>query len=176
MTSEREPPAPLRKRQIAVDASPPGSPPDDGDVGELLDVPRLAQVAYSSEAPGHPVDHLFDGATGPAGSRWVAARTDQPQRLELAFDAPQRITRIRLEAAEDEAARTQEVGVRVSRDGGRTFAELRRQEYTFSPGGATYECEDWVVDLLGVTHLRLDVVPNLRGHGSASLVSLQLYR
>src|SRR5262249_34680281 len=117
-----------------------------------------------------------DGATGPAGSRWVAARPDEPQRIALAFDAPQRIARIRLEAAEDAAERTHQVCVGVSRDGGRTDEELRRQEYTLSPGGATYQSEDWAVDLHGVTHLRLDVVPNLRGHGSASLVSLRLYR
>jgi hypothetical protein len=33
----------------------------------------------------------------------------------------------------------------ISLDGGRTYRELLRQEYNFSPPGTTFEREEWVV-------------------------------
>jgi hypothetical protein len=167
---------PLRKRQVDSAATAKGSAADDIGGSGPIDVPRVARVAYSSEAPDHPIEHLFDTSTGPTGTRWEAARPDEPQRIELEFDVPQDISRIRLEAAEAATERTQGVRLAASTDGGQSFAELRSQEYNFSPEGATFQREDWTVNLRGVTHLRIDVVPDQRGHGRASLTSLQLYR
>jgi len=169
-------PVPLRKRQLASDTESSTGRQGAEGASRLLDVARLAQVSYTTEAPDHPIENLFDGSTGPNGSRWAAAEPDRRQRVEVVFDVPQQLSRIELEAAETEDERTQQVSLQVSRDGGQTFADLRRQEYTFSPGGATFQHEDWAVDLSGVTNLRVEVVPNKNGHGTASLVSLRLYR
>ena len=114
----------------------------------------MATVLVTSEAPEHPVDHAFDAHRGPGGSRWVAGEPGE-QALILAFDAPQAIRRVVLEVEEPEVARTQELQLAVSSDGGTTYREVLRQEYNFSPPGTTFEREDWAVTAEGVTHLRL---------------------
>src|ERR1044072_5903664 len=35
-----------------------------------FDIARCATIAYSSEDPAHPVEHLLDGKSGPGGTRW----------------------------------------------------------------------------------------------------------
>ena len=52
--------------------------------------------------------------------------------MTLAFGAPQTITQILLEVEEPEFARTQELHLSLSCDGGRTYRELLKQEYDFS--------------------------------------------
>jgi len=51
-------------------------------------------------------------------------------------------------------------GLCLSCDGGRTYRELLRQEYNFSPPGTTFEREKWTVSAEGVTHLRLVIKPD----------------
>jgi hypothetical protein len=91
------------------------------------------------------------------------------------FDPPQAISRLRYEVEEAVRERTQEVRVEVSEDGGRTYRQLLVQEYTFSPGGATYQREEQRFNLLQISHLRLTIVPNKNGSGLATLTSLRLF-
>ena len=50
-----------------------------------------------------------------------------------------------------------------------------RQQYTFSPGGATSEIEELEVDLAGVTVLELTIIPDQgRGQVHASLAEWRL--
>ena len=79
------------------------------------------------------------------------------------------------EVEEATRERTQEIRVEVSEDGSRTYRQSLVQEYTFSPGGATYQREDQRFNLHGVTHLRLTIVPNKNGHGTATLTALRLF-
>ena len=72
-------------------------------------------------------------------------------------------------------AASQEVRVEVSDDGGRTYRQILVQEYNFSPRGATYQREEQRLDLPRVTHLRLTIVPNKSGSGTASLTALRLF-
>jgi hypothetical protein len=53
--------------------------------------------------------------------------------------------------------------VSVSSDGGQTYHEVRRQEYTFSPPGTTFEREEWAVTVEAVTHLQLVITPDKGG-------------
>jgi hypothetical protein len=93
----------------------------------------------------------------------------------LAFDTPQTIRHILLEVEELEVARTQELQLCLSCDGGRTYRELLRQEYNFSPPGTIFEREDWEVQAGGVTHLRLVIRPDKGGKPClATLTSLVL--
>jgi hypothetical protein len=105
-----------------------------------LNVADLATVLVTSEASDFPVENAFDDQRGPGGSRWVAAEPGE-QTLTVAFDAPQTLQRVTLEVEEREINRTQELQLSVSEDGGRTYREILRQEYTFSPSGATFERE-----------------------------------
>jgi hypothetical protein len=146
-----------------------------GNASGALDLTRLATIAYSSEDPAHPVEHLFDGQTGPGSSRWAAAQADTVERIVIEFDRPQSVARLVYEVEETQYERTQEVHVEVSSDGGRSYRRVVVQEYTFSPHGATFQREDLRLESNAVTHLRLMVVPNKRGSGIATLTSLSVY-
>ena len=158
----------LRKHIIRAPASTPVPTPGE------IDIAAVATVLVTSEAPEHPVDHAFDAHRGPGGSRWVAGEPGE-QTLILAFDAPQTIRQVILEVEETEVARTQELQLAVSTDGGTTYREVLRQEYNFSPPGTTFEREDWAVDAEGVTHLRLVIRPDKGGNPCrATITSLVL--
>jgi hypothetical protein len=62
----------LRKRPLETDAA--TSARADGEI----DIAGGATIAYSSEDPAHPVEHMLDGRGGPGATRWVSARTDTP--------------------------------------------------------------------------------------------------
>jgi hypothetical protein len=160
---------PIRKRLLA-----PGQDPAAPPAG-ALDLAQVATLAYSSEDPAHPVEHLLDQRGGAGGTRWVSARPDTVEQLVVEFDRPQALSRVVFEAEETERERTQEVRIEASADGGRTYQPVLIQEYTFSPQGATFEREDLRVALRAVTHLRVTVIPHKQGSGRATLTSLQLF-
>ena len=138
------------------------------------DIAALATVWVTSEAADYPIDNVFDSHRGPGGSRWVA-ETPGPQRLLLAFDAPQILRTLRLEVEERDVSRTQELSVAISRDGGHTYQTLLRQEYNFSPPGTTFEREEWALPAEGVTHLQLVITPDKGGASChATLTTLAL--
>lgn len=136
------------------------------------DLAAIATVLVTSEDRAHPIDHAFDDRQGPGGTRWIAAQPGE-QTVILAFDAPQAVRRVFVEVEEPEVSRTQELALSVSDDGGRTYRELLRQEYNFSPPGTPLEQEDWTVRADGVTHLRLVIKPDKGGRPSrATLTTL----
>ena len=136
-----------------------------------LDLERLAQVEITSEEKGHPVESALTTGGGPG---WLASETGE-QTIRLLFDEPQTLGHIHLVFEEERQERTHEFVLRWSKDGGRSYREILRQQYTFSPPGATREVEDYTVDLNGVTALELTIVPDLSGgNARASLISLRL--
>ena len=140
-----------------------------------LDLASLATIAYSSEDPAHPVERLLDGRAGPGGSRWAAARPDEPAQLVVEFDRPQAIARLVYEVEEAKRERTQRSASRRRPTGGGPTAGCWPRTYTFSPRGATFQREDLRLDLRRVDRLRLTVVPNKGGSGTATLTTLQLF-
>lgn len=141
-----------------------------------IDIAATATVYVTSEDPAYPIEHAFDRRRGPGGSRWVAAEVGE-QTLLLAFDTPQMIDQISVEIEETDVSRTQELRLAVSRDGAQSYRELRRQDYTFSPPGTTFEREDWAVLAEGVTHLQLCLKPDKGGQPCrATLTALVLQR
>ncbi|MFB0507345.1 MAG: hypothetical protein ACETWT_11495 [Thermodesulfobacteriota bacterium] len=158
----------MRKRILKSNSAPSALLPGE------LDVAAIASVLVTSETADHPVENAFDARRGPGGSRWVA-ETPGEQTLILTFDTPQKIQQVLLEVEENQASRTQELQLAISLDGGRTYCELLRQEYNFSPPGTTFEREEWVVAAEGVTHLRLWIKPDKRNRPvRASLTALSL--
>ena len=145
----------------------------DATRGEI-DIATVATVLVTSEAPEHPIDHVFDDHRGPGGTRWIAGEPGE-QIVILAFDAPQTINQILLEVEEPEVTSNTGTPVGLSCDGGRTYRELLRQEFNFSPAGTTFEREKWTVSAQGVTHLRLVIKPDKGGKPCrATLTSLVL--
>jgi hypothetical protein len=159
----------LRKRPLEADAA------ASGRAANEIDIARCATVSYSSEDPAHPVEHLLDGQSGPGATRWMSARPDTIEHLVVEFDQPQTISRLMYEVEEATRERTQEVRVEISEDGAHTYRQILVQEYDFSPRGATYQREEQRFDLHGVTHLRLTIVPNKSGSGTATLTALRLF-
>src|SRR6266511_3170698 len=131
-----------------------------------MDVERLARVEITSEDPAHPIESALQPG---AGAGWRAAQPGE-QTIRLLFDSPLHLKQICLVFHEDQHARTQEFALRWSADGGQSYREIVRQQYTFSPPGTTREVEDYTVNLDGVTALELRIVPDISGgHVRASL-------
>lgn len=160
----------LRKRLAAAAAA-----DLERDARASIDLVRQASIAFSSEDPAHPIEHLVDGCCGRGATFWAAALPDSTERITLEFDDPQSISRAIYEVEETARERTQEIVIEVSSDGGLTFKQVLVQPYTFSPQGATFQREDLRFDLSHVTHFRLTVVPNKSGSGIATLTSLRLF-
>jgi hypothetical protein len=136
-----------------------------------LDLERLAEVEITSEDAAHPIESAILPGTGQG---WRAAHPGE-QTIRLLFAEALRIRRIRLLFHEEERERTQEFVLRWSADGGQTYRDIVRQQYTFSPPGTAREVEDYRVDLGGVTALELRIVPDMGGADvCASLKQLQL--
>jgi hypothetical protein len=139
-----------------------------------IPVTSVATVFTTSEAADHPIDHAFNCPRGPGGTRWIAEQAGE-QTIILVFDSPQTIRQVSLEVEEKEVGRTQELALSVSSDGGHHYRELRRQEFTFSPDGATFEREEWTICEPGVTHVRVAIKPDKGGKSCrAALTSLAL--
>ena len=136
-----------------------------------LDLERLAVIEVTSEDKDYPVESaLVTGET----RGWRAADSGT-QTIRLIFDQPQRLTRISLVFEESETERTQEFVLRCSPDGGRSFREIVRQQWNFSPPNSNREVEEYRVELSDVTVLELVIVPDIsRGTARASLKSLRL--
>ena len=161
------------RKQILKNNPAAHSVPAPSSAGEL-DVAAIATAIVSSESPEHPIENAFDALRGPGATRWVA-ETPGEQTLILAFDQPQSIRRVDLEIEESQTARTQELQLSISVDGGQTYRELVRQEYNFSPPDTTFEREEWSFQADGVTHLRLWIKPDKGNRaGQASLTALTL--
>jgi hypothetical protein len=138
---------------------------------QWLNLDALAQVEVTSEEAAHPIE---SGLLPGSESGWRAAQPG-PQTMRLVFDQPQRIKRVHLEFHEDELQRTQQFVLRWSSNGGESYREIVRQQYNFSPPTTTRECEDYPVDLDGVTTLELRIVPEISGGSArASLAQLRL--
>jgi len=138
---------------------------------DWLDVQLLAEVEVSSEDPGHPIDSAL---LPQSGSGWRAAQPGR-QVIRLLFTTPQHLRRIWLMFEESKIERTQEYVLHWSSGGGQSFHEIVRQQWNFSPQGATRETEDHRVELSGVAILELIIVPDTSEKPAfASLAQLRL--
>ncbi len=156
----------MRKR-IIPSSQQDTSPPD----AEWLDLERLAEVEITTEDAAHPIESALLPAHG---SGWRAAGPGE-QTVRILFTTPQRLRRIWMQFVEPATERTQEFVLRWSADGGQSFREIVRQQWNFSPHGATAETEDHRVDLAGVNVLELRIVPDIAGgNAHASMARLRL--
>ena len=156
----------MRKRHVSEtrDAVPPM-------VESWLDLDRIATVEITSEDDDHPIERAIGLIDVGA---WRAAEPGE-QTIRLVFDRPQTLKRISLEFEEHEKTRTQEFLLRWSSDSGKTFREIVRQQWNFSPPATTREAEDYQVELSNVTVLELLIVPDVSGEAArASLTALRM--
>jgi hypothetical protein len=148
----------MRKRVLG----PSPLPANSADNCEWLKLQEIAEVEFTSEADGYPIESAFAFGTGPG---WRAAAPGR-QRVRLVFDQPQAIKRIRIRFNEPEVARTQEFSMQWSGSAGDPLKEVIRQQWNFSPVGSEIESEDYQIDLKAVSILELTIDPDL-GAGKA---------
>ncbi len=136
-----------------------------------LDLGSVATVEVTSEAK----DHSAESALLLSETRGWRAAQPGTQIIRLLFDHPLKVKRISLVFEETEKTRTQEFVLRWSSDLGRSFREIVRQQWNFSPPGTVQELEDYLVDLPDLTVMELEIIPDKSGgEARASLESLRL--
>jgi len=156
----------MRKRLITTTSQ------DAPLLGEgWLDLDGAAVVEVTSEEKEYPIESAL--VSGEAQG-WRAA-SPGTQTVRLLFDEPQKLRRISLVFEEPERHRTQEFVLRWSSDGGRSYREIVRQQWNFSPPDAMRESEEYQVQLSDVTVLELIIVPDIsRGAARASLKTMRM--
>src|SRR6266566_3504152 len=154
-------------RKLVTSASLVGASP----ARDWLDVGSAAVVEVTSEDGAFAVESaLLQGE-----KRGWRASGPGPQTIRLVFDKPQKLRRIWLKFEEAEIKRTQEFVLRWSPDGGRSYREIVRQQWNFSPPETERETEEYHAELSNVTVLELVIVPDIsRGEARASLKSLRV--
>src|ERR1700757_3648840 len=120
-------------------------------VDNWLDLESVARVEVSSEDESFPIESALVSGE-PRGWRAAMAGT---QTIRLVFDQPQRLRRISLVFEEHETRRTQEFVFRSSSAGGRSFREIVRQQWNFSPPQTVREVQAYEVELSDITVLQL---------------------
>lgn len=140
-----------------------------------IDISSHAVLAYTSDDPDHPIENLIDGSHGRGSTFWTGAAPNTTERIVVEFDQPQSVSCMIYEVEECSCERTQEVRVEVSSDAARTYRQVLVQEYTFSPAGATFQRQEQRFNLPSITHLRVTIVPDKHGSGTAKLNSLRLF-
>jgi hypothetical protein len=156
----------MRKRIITPVQQ--GNAPRDQD---WLNVEKLAEVEITSEDAAYPIE----SALVPGGTAGWRAAGPGKQTIRLLFSQPQRLRRIWLSFEESRVERTQEYVLRWSADGGQSFREIVRQQWNFSPQGATSQTQDHHVELSAVSVLELSIIPDTSGGSAlASLAQLRL--
>ncbi len=154
-------------RKLVTSASLVGASP----ARDWLDVGSAAVVEVTSEDGAFAVESaLLQGE-----KRGWRASGPGPQTIRLVFDKPQKLRRIWVKFEEAEIKRTQEFILRWSPDGGRSYREIVRQQWNFSPPETERETEDYAVELSDVTAIELNIVPDQSGgEARASLKCLRL--
>jgi Anaphase-promoting complex, subunit 10 (APC10) len=166
----------MRKQTIEVGAK--TAEHTDTAANDWIDLERVAAVEISSEEQRCPIERALGmGADREVSTGWRAATTG-PQTIRLRFDRPTEIRRIYLHFVEGAAERSQEFTVYAGSSEGE-LREVVRQQFAFSPGGATEEVEDYRVELKNVRVFELRVDPD-RAHDAkqsreyASLVRMKV--
>ena len=111
-----------------------------------------------AELSSEDIEHPFEHALRPNTSNGWKASAPGPQLIRLCFKEAQIVRRIRLQFREERVDRTQEIALFATAQN-YPRKELVRQQWVFSPRGATTELEDYFFDLKGVTAIELQIDP-----------------
>jgi hypothetical protein len=126
-----------------------------------------AEVVVTSEDANAPIEAALTPGAGP---RWQAAEPGE-QSIRIRFDQPHDVHDIQVVFDESEHPCVQEFALQWSSDGGQTFHPIVRQQFSFSPTGATRETEHYRVQLPRLTQLTLHIVPDISGGARVATLS-----
>jgi hypothetical protein len=92
------------------------------------------------------------------------------QTIEIRFRHRTSVRRLRVVCAEVDQPRTQEMTIWASLRGGEGHREVVRQQFNFSPHGATEEVEEYALQLDEVSTIQLRIVPSIDGRPAVARV------
>lgn len=155
----------MQKRKIS------GDPQTERQDSDWLQLETIADVEITSEQVAYPIEAaLLPGKVG----GW---RAEQPgeQRVRLVFAPPRALQRVRVVIEEHSQTRTQQILLRSQAAPGGAWQELVRQQFNFSPSGATREEETFRCELPTVAALELVIIPDISGgNARASILELRV--
>lgn len=153
----------MQKRRINA------NPTGQRDEPAWLPPDTIGEVEITSEESDHPIESALSGA----GAGWRADAAG-PQTIRVRFSPPRRVRRVRVVVEETARPRTQEFVLRAAESQSGPWREIARQQFNFSPGGATREQEDYQIDVPTVASLELVITPDISGGDArASLAQLR---
>ena len=103
--------------------------------------------------------------------RMWSADSPGEQLIEIRFHHPTSVSRMRVVSSEIEQSRTQEMTISASLDRGERHREVLRQQFNFSPNGATEEVEEYALQLEDVSAIQLRIVPSIDGRPAVARVT-----
>lgn len=106
----------------------------------------------------------------PMPSMWSADCPGE-QVVEIRFRQPTSVRRLRVVSQETEQTRTQEMTIWASVHRGERHREMLRQQFNFSPHGATQEIEDYALQLDAVSDIQIRIVPDIDGSPAVARIS-----
>lgn len=113
---------------------------------------------------------MVDGRREPRRPGFWSADRPGVQTIEIRFHDRTPVRRLCVVSSEVEQTRTQEMAIWVSLRGGERHREVLRQQFTFSPGGATEEVEEYDLELEEVSTIQLRIVPSIDGRSAVARV------
>ncbi len=137
------------------------------DEHRWLNVASVARIDATSEAEEHPLHHAFQTAPG---TEWRASQPG-PQTVHIRFHTPRHLRRIRIVVVDAEQPRIQEFTLSWWSKRGERHQTVVRQQFNFSPRGATTQVENYEVDLPEAAVLELRVVPDVSGGSAVARIS-----
>lgn len=102
-------------------------------------------------------------------SMW-SAECPGEQLIEVRFHHPMAVRHLKVMTTEAEQARTQEMTVWVSLHRGERHREVLRQQFNFSPPGATEQVEEYALRFEQVSAIQLRIVPSIDGRPATARV------
>lgn len=93
------------------------------------------------------------------------------QMIEIRFHQRTPVRRLRVVSSAVKESRTQEMTIWVSMRGGERHREVLRQQFNFSPNGATEEVEEYALELEEVSRIQLRIVPSIDGRPAVARVN-----
>jgi len=93
------------------------------------------------------------------------------QMIEIRFHHPTSVSPNQGGLSEIERSRTQEMTIWASLYRGERHREVLRQQFNFSPNGATKEVEEYALQLEEVSAIQLRIVPSIDGQPAVARVT-----
>ena len=133
--------------------------PDQSRKIEWLDLDTVADIIV-----------VAGGRRVPRSAPAWTAECSGEQTIEIRFRQPTVVSHLRVTCSESAHSRTQEMTIWASLHRGEQHREILRQQFNFSPDGATQEVEEYALHLEAVSAIQVRIVPSIDGRPAVARV------